>query len=253
MQFSKYHGTENSFLLTMSESGKKYSEIAKELCKGTNYNTDGLIIVKNNPLEMLVFNRDGTEASMCGNGIRCMVQYCYEKINKQPFFKIKTKSGYYDCKVNATMPFTTTVNLGLPTYINNIVKKSIIIKNRLYEISTVLLGVLHTVVIVENFENLDNIIEQILEYNIFNNHSNFDFVKILNHKTIEVRTFEKGVGWTQSCGTGAASSAYILFENYNLSNYINVLTLGGILQVKITDGVYLTGTSEHLEDFEVNL
>ena len=80
MQFSRYHGTENSFLITTYEKKKDYQEIAKELCRGTNYNTDGLLIVKSNPLEMVIYNRDGSEASMCGNGIRCFVHYCYDKL-----------------------------------------------------------------------------------------------------------------------------------------------------------------------------
>lgn len=251
MQFSRYHGTENSFLITTYEKKKDYQEIAKELCRGTNYNTDGLLIVKSNPLEMVIYNRDGSEASMCGNGIRCFVHYCYDKFKMNNFSKIKTKAGYYDCKINSIKPFIVTVNLGLPTYINNIVKKSVIIKNNLYEISTLLLGVLHTIVIVNNYENLESIMQNIIEYNIFNSHSNFDFVRIINHKTIEVKTFEKGVGWTQSCGTGVAASAYVMHESYNLSNNINACTAGGVINIKISDNIYLTASSEYIDDLEV--
>ena len=73
----------------------------------------------------------------------------------------------------------------MPTYINNIVKKSVIIKNNLYEISTLLLGVLHTIVIVNNYENLESIMQNIIEYNIFNSHSNFDFVEKHMRKCIQ--------------------------------------------------------------------
>lgn len=253
MQFSRYHGCENSFLITTYEPNKNYSLIAKDLCRGTNYNADGLLVVKVDPLEVLIFNRDGSEASMCGNGLRTVVHYCYNKYKIYQCQKIKTKAGYYDCEINSLIPFVVTVNLGLPTYINNIVKKSIIINNSLFEISTILLGVLHTVVIVNDFDNLEELKDNLFAKQLFKYRCNVDFVKIKNHHTIEIRTFENGVGWTKSCGTGAAASAYVLSENYNLSNRINVITLGGILQVKITDSIYLTGTSEMIDEFEVIL
>ena len=93
--------------------------------------------------------------------------------------------------------------------------------------------------------------QNIIEYNIFNSHSNFDFVRIINHKTIEVKTFEKGVGWTQSCGTGVAASAYVMHESYNLSNNINACTAGGVINIKISDNIYLTASSEYIDDLEV--
>ena len=112
---------------------------------------------------------------------------------------------------------------------------------------------LHTVVIVNDFDNLEELKDNLFAKQLFKYRCNVDFVKIKNHHTIEIRTFENGVGWTKSCGTGAAASAYVLSENYNLSNRINVITLGGILQVKITDSIYLTGTSEMIDEFEVIL
>ena len=79
IRFSKYHGCGNDFVILRSEAAgeRPYSELAKQLChRQLGVGADGLIIVKQDPLEMIFFNSDGSQAPMCGNGIRCFVKFC---------------------------------------------------------------------------------------------------------------------------------------------------------------------------------
>ncbi|MDE7095660.1 MAG: hypothetical protein K2O23_04145, partial [Anaeroplasmataceae bacterium] len=80
MEFYKMHGCGNDFCVIEYEEGMDYSILAQKLCdRRFGIGADGLIIVKQNPLEMLFYNQDGSRASMCGNGIRCFARYVYEK------------------------------------------------------------------------------------------------------------------------------------------------------------------------------
>ena len=114
-----------------------------------------------------------------------------------------------------------------------------------------MLGVLHAVIVVNDLEELDG--KEIFENEFFNKETNINFVKILNNNTFEMVTYEKGVGYTKACGTGAGACSYILHEYYGLDNEINVLTKGGILQVEISDNIYLTAESEFIKNVEVIL
>ena len=118
-----------------------------------------------------------------------------------------------------------------------------------YDVSMFELGVLHTVIVVDDLEELDG--EEMFEN--FDKNSNINFVKIINKSTFEMITYEKGVGYTKACGTGAAASAYILNEFYNLDSDLTVLTKGGILQIEVSDNIYLYAESKFVGNVEENL
>ena len=228
-----------------------YSSVVNNLCE--KYKVDGLLVLKKQPLKMLVFNRDGSEAKMCGNGIRCMLHYLYDKNYIDKNTSIQTKAGVFDCEILETKPFVSTVNLGNGEFINNIIKKEIQIKEKRYFITLFELGVLHAVVLADDFTLDDKVLVEIFKHPLINEKANVNLVKPLKSNIFEILTYEKGVGLTKACGTGVAASGYILNALYNLDDNLIALCPGGILKVNIKDNIYLTGESNYVNTFEVDL
>lgn len=249
MKLSKYHSCENTFLITTYEQGRNYNELTKKLCN--EYEADGFIILNIDPIKASFFNKDGSEANMCGNGLNCLVHYCYDKFKIYKYIKFITKAGEFECEMIKKTPFYSCVNLQIGNYYNDIIKRNLLINNTTYEVSMFELGVLHAVILVSDLYELDG--KEVFENEFFNKKANINFVKILNNNTFEMLTYEKGVGYTKACGTGAGASAYILNQHYNLEPVINVLTLGGILQVEISDNIYLKAESACVFKTEISI
>ena len=249
MKVSKYHSCENSFLITTYEQEKNYSELAKKMCN--KYDVDGFIILNIDPIEVLFFNKDGSEANMCGNGLNCLVHFCYDKYKIYKYIKFKTKAGEFECEMLKKIPFYSCVNLKAGNYYNNIVKQALLLNNKEYEVSLYELGVLHAIIIVDELEELDG--NEVFENEFFGGKFNINFVRIINKNTFEIQTYEKGVGYTKACGTGSGASAYILNKYYNLDSILNVITNGGVLQVEIFDDIYLKAESVCIFKEEINI
>lgn len=171
---------------------------------------------------MLIFNSDGTEALMCGNGLRCFALFCYEKgIIKESSFDVITKGGIMKVNITSFNPFYASINLGkaffdhellsINSFIRPFIKQTLNILNQSYEIHTVFLGIIHTVVFVSNLEKIikTKVGSLICSHELFPMKTNVNFVQIIDRKSFYIKTFERGVGWTESCGTGAASSFFI--------------------------------------------
>lgn len=173
---------------------------------------------------MLTFNQDGTEALMCGNGLRCFALYCFEhKIITANSFDVQTKGGIMKVKITNTNPFYALINLGraffehenllINSEVRPFLKQRISINQVVYELNTIFLGNIQTVVFVDNFKKIiDNDIGQLIcHHEIFPEQSNVNFVNVIDKKTFVLKTYERGVGWTESCGTGAAASFFICY------------------------------------------
>ena len=250
MRISKYHSCENSFLITMYENNIDYSLLAKNICDIDKYNADGLLVLKVDPIEVLIFNKDGSEALMCGNGLNCMMHYCYDKFKIYKYLKIQTKAGIFECEMLKKTPFTSCVNLGIAEYYKDIIQKDIFINQNKYNVTAVTLGVYHAVLIVDKFDGIENDVIDIFEHDLFSKEVNINFVKIVDKGVIEMITYERGVGWSRACGSGAGASVYVLNELYSLDNKVKVITPGGILNVEIDDNIYLFAESTFLLEME---
>ena len=251
MKISKYHSCENVFLITDYKKEIDYSALALNLCDSLM--ADGLIIFKNDPIEMIFYNKDGTLARMCGNGIRCLMHYLYDKFKIYKYLKIKVCDKEYECQINHIDPFISTVGLGIGEYINDFINKKIQINDKEFIISAFNLGVNHLVVLVDDLnDNLENI-EMIFNYELFSKEFNVNLVKILTNNTFEILTYEKGVGITKGCGTGAAASAYILHTEFMMDKNLTAINQGGILRIDIEEEILLTGESKFISEYEINL
>lgn len=259
-KYSKYQGLGNDFIICQDKDlpHHNYSLLAYTLCNDETHGpTDGFISVKTNPLEMIFYNRDGSIGSMCGNGLRCFVRYCYDnKIISCLDNIVKTKAGLYETKITSTNPFMVSVNMGKPSFDNDILeiktnKKEFInevieFDKDEYKLTSLFMGVHHTVIYVDDVKEVSEELGHFMcHLPIFKDRTNVDFVSIIDDETINVRTYERGVGFTLACGTGACASFYVSHMLNKCSSKVKVIFEKGSLDVELIDNnVFMEGPSE---------
>ena len=251
MKVYKYHSCENVFLIVEYKNDIDFKNVSKKLCN--ELQADGLLVFKNDPMEMLVFNKDGSRAGMCGNGIRCLTNYIYNKYGIYKYLEIISNNFKYECQILNTNPFISSVALGIGDYYGDVIKKEININGKTFIVSAFILGVGHVVVISDDFSEDIKYIKKIFEHELFDKNFNVNLVKVIDNKTFEFITYERGVEFTKSCGTGAAACAYILHTEYMLDNNLVALCPGGVLRVDIDDVITLRGESIFINEYEINI
>ena len=249
MKVYKYHSCLNSFLIMEHLPNKEFSIISQILCN--EYNTDGLLLYKINPCEMLVFNKDGSEANMCGNGIRCLFNYLFDFKLVDDVIDITTKAGIYHCKVVTKKPFVSVLSLGTVSYKDEIIKQEILVNDKLFYVTILELGVLHAVVLDKDCDIDEKYAYDIFTHPLISGKANVNLIKPLNSNVFEIITYEKGVGFTKACGTGVGAGGYVLHTEYNMDESLIAICPGGILKVDIKDNIYLTGESNLVDCYEV--
>lgn len=274
IQFQKLQGTGNDFIIFRGSDLNtiNYNELAKKACnRHFGIGADGMIVVEKSSVadvKMCFYNSDGSIATMCGNGIRCFSKFVYENnIVNNTKFDVETLAGIMkvevvveDNKVNFAK-----VNLGKPSFSAKempkntedkcYINKEITVDNETFKISSVVIGTIHTVLFVEDFNDMDfeRIGQKIENNEIFPMKTNVNFCKVIDEENIEVLTWEKGVGITLACGTGAATSAIISSIIHNCSKKINVKVKGGKLIIEDKEGeIYMTGPAELICKGEYN-
>lgn len=266
IRFTKMHGLGNDYVyincINRSQI-RNESNLAKYVSnRHFGVGSDGLILIyKSNiaDFKMKMFNSDGTEAEMCGNGIRCVGKFVYDKgLTRKKEIKIETLAGVKQLKliVKENKVEEVVVDMGKPEFEASkipVISKKCPVKNLLlkvynteFYITCVSMGNPHGVIIVKHLKDLN--IEKygkILESNsIFPNKANIEFVQIVDRKNIKMRVWERGAGETLACGTGACAAVVAC----NINNYIDkeakVELLGGTLKIKWNsenNHIYMTG------------
>jgi diaminopimelate epimerase len=183
---------------------------------------DGLLVLeklKIADIRMRIFNADGSEAEMCGNGARCVSLWLKQKV-----LKIETKAGVIKSEVkgdNIKIKLTDPKDIKLDILIK--------INNRLLKVNFINTGVPHTVIFVEGLDKIDVVnLGRLVRYHkrFTPGGSNVDFMEILSNNSIKIRTYERGVeDETLACGTGAVASALLYAIRYTL--YLPVRQAGG--------------------------
>jgi len=199
---------------------------------------------------MRIFNPDGSEVDMCGNGSRCAALYAVENNIAKRQMKIETRAGIIEAEVTGLR-----VKIKMTDPKNIRLNRSIKIGQRTYKAHSLNTGVPHVVIFSDRVDDVDvqGIGSKIRFHRMFKPQgTNANFVKILNMKKIKVRTYERGVeGETSACGTGSAASAVISNLIFGLKPHIDVVTSGGeILRVyfdtknKRVENLYLEGEAK---------
>lgn len=271
--FTKMQATGNDFiLLNYIEEKLQYSFklLSEFLCnRHFGVGADGIIIIEKSnfaDFKMRIFNKDGSEAEMCGNGIRCFAKYVYEKglIHKEKFI-IETLAGLKNIEVITEGKTVVEVNvdMGKPEFdfekipvislLNKNIEKIIIDQ---YEVYPVSLGNPHSVCFVNDVDKIDinEIGPKIENYKNFPNKTNVEFVQIINEDLIKVRVWERGVGETLACGTGACAASVISNKYKSTNNEIIVDLKGGKLKTKIENNqIQLIGTADFVFEGKIEI
>ncbi|WP_026834930.1 diaminopimelate epimerase [Eubacterium xylanophilum] len=227
LRFTKMHGTGNDYVYVdlfkeKLEDPAKASIIVSDRHFGVG--SDGLICIAPSDVadcRMIMFNADGSEGAMCGNGVRCVAKYAYDHgIATKENIKVETLSGIKDIDVtveNGKVAYAT-VNMGkailngpdIPTTYKDevVVDKKIEVLGKEYEVTCVSMGNPHCVIFTENIDDLD--LEKIgpffENYEAFPNRINTEFVEVIDENTLKMRVWERGSGETISCGTGTCAT-----------------------------------------------
>jgi len=250
MRVKKYDGVGNNFVILPFEEGEDYSKLAQTLCQ--EFATDGLIAVKENPLEMVYYNQDGSQASMCGNGIRCFAKYCLdENIASEENFDVETLAGTMKIQVISKNPYICSVNMGQAKFGSDYNKMSvedtgkhiIEVDKQKIELYTVFMGTVHTVVFVDDAKAMleSNLGEIICNHPLFKEKTNVNFVEVNSRTDLTVRTYERGVGWTLACGTGCCAASVIANKLGLADETVTIHLERGQLTIENKETVFMSG------------
>jgi len=221
--------------------------------------SDGVITVGKSHIadfKMNIFNSDGSEAEMCGNGIRGFVRYLIKNgLLQKDRCEVETKAGI---KPVAYKNNIFTVNMGAPELNpikvpvklegDMIIDHPIVVLDRDYRITCVSMGNPHCILFTKNLNKADvqGIGKEIEQSNIFPNRTNVEFVQIISKDEIKMRVWERGSGETLACGTGACASLVASVLNEKTHRKVKIHLLGGDLEVNwnVDDDIIMSGPAE---------
>ncbi|MEI7884527.1 MAG: diaminopimelate epimerase [Clostridia bacterium] len=268
MEFIKMQGIGNDFVLLygIQESALDWSSLAVSLCsRHFGIGADGLIFAETSEIadvKMRIFNSDGSEAEMCGNGIRCFAKLLFEQgIVKKNQMQVETLAGIIKpeilceegkiVKVKVDMGEPILSGLAIPTIFteDKIVSKEIEAEDGTFKFTAVSMGNPHAVVFVEELKDfpLQKYGRVIENHAFFPRKTNVHFVQKNNAKELTMKTWERGAGETLACGTGACATVIAACLNGLTEREVLVHLPGGDLQInwnEQSNHVYMTGSAE---------
>ncbi len=270
MKFFKYTGLGNDFILidNLKEKIHMDGRLARTMCdRYFGIGADGVVLAspsKSCDIRMEIYNSDGSTAEMCGNASRCFAKFCYEKnlVHKESF-TVETLAGVIEPKLNIENGIVklVTVDMGLPKFasrdipfkadLDKVVDYPIRIDGKEYLITSMFMGVPHTVIFTDNLED-GKVIEEgrkieLCEY--FPRKTNVNFVSVVNRNEIILRTWERAAGYTLACGTGSCASVAAGIISGKLDNKVKVHLRGGDLSIEWNEGEHVKMTGEAKEVF----
>ena len=268
LAFTKLHGNGNDFILIDEIAGELVAETTKRrfavaCCRRSfGIGADGVLFMVNSPradLGMRLFQPDGSEAEMCGNGIRCLAKYAWETGYVGQSFDVETLAGIIPVQVREMdSSFWAKVDMGAPKFDRNAIPACGLGEFVNEEIEGALVtavntGVPHAVIFVEDLDfDIQEIAPRIRNSSIFPEGANVNFVKL--GKSLKIRTYERGVeGETFSCGTGAVASASVARRLGKAGDEVLVETKGGPLIITFEgDKAFMEGPAVTVYSGELN-
>lgn len=269
MRFTKMHGLGNDFILmdvTSQSVTYDLTSLAKRLChRHQGIGGDGLILIEPSEIAdftMTIYNSDGSQAAMCGNGARCVGKYIGDrKLTDKTEFTLETKAGIRkillrengEITVDMGKPILDTAKIPAsfvdPTYID----KPLTVGSESYAVTLVSMGNPHCVVFEKDVDSLDlPALGPKFEYHDrFPDRVNTEFIQVLDSQNLKMRVWERGAGETMACGTGACASAVAARMNGFTDREVTVHLAGGSLHILLSDEdhhVYMTGSATFVYD-----
>lgn len=272
MNFTKMHGLGNDYVYVncFREKVENTAELAKKISdRHFGIGADGLILIKPSAradFAMEIYNADGSEAKMCGNGIRCLGKYVYEYgLTKKTNLTVETRSGIRKLTLQTELGKVSSVCVDMGTPRLNahsipilsekdlVLDDSIQVRGKEYRMTGISMGNPHAVVYVENLSDFP--VEEVgraFEYHPrFPERINTEFCRVLGRGRIEMRVWERGAGETLACGTGACAAVVASVLNDLTDEEVIVKLVGGELLIKwdrSVNHVYMTGPAVRVFD-----
>lgn len=275
MRFTKMEGLGNDYIYVncFQETVNEPKELAVRYSdRHFGIGSDGLILIKPSAVAdfcMDMYNADGSQAEMCGNGIRCVGKYVYDYgLTNQKRISVETLAGikYLDLNVENQKVTSVTVDMGMPVLrpseipvaLNqeSAVDVPILVNEQEYRMTCVSMGNPHAVIFVDHVHEFPlSTIGPLFEcHPVFPNRVNAEFVEIINDSEVNMRVWERGSGETLACGTGACASAVACILNHKTKEEIILHLLGGDLKVRwdrTENKVYMTGPANTVFEGEI--
>jgi diaminopimelate epimerase len=279
IEFYKMQGLGNDFVLmeNFDQNSNLYeSNFIRRICdRHFGIGADGVVLMepsKNADLRMRFFNADGSKAGMCGNAIRCLARYVYEKnICRKTEFIVETKAGLKKLKLSLKEDKVDSieVDMGEPglqrknipmagNEKDRVIEETIKILDKDMQVTCVSMDNPHTVIFGESFR--DNEIEKVGQalqnHPLFPQKTNVEFATIKNKSEVDMLVWERGVGRTMACGTGACAVTVAGVLTKRLARKVQVNLTGGKLQIewlKTNNRVYMTGPATYVFRGEIEL
>ncbi|WP_353169412.1 diaminopimelate epimerase [Acinetobacter sp.] len=274
LEFTKMHGLGNDFMVVDLISQRAFFDavtIRRLADRHFGIGFDQLLIVEppdfpNVDFKYRIFNADGSEVEQCGNGVRCFARFVYERqLTNKKRFKVQTSAGIVEPELGENG--WVRVNMGYPKFLPQEIPFIAEEPDALYDIAladeqsltidVVNMGNPHAVTIVTDVLTADvaHIGPQVESHERFPQHVNAGFMQIIDEKHARLRVFERGVGETMACGTGACAAAVSGMRRGLLANNVEIELAGGKLQIEWKEGdvVWMTGPTATVYEGRLDL
>ena len=266
MKFWKMHGLGNDYIVIDNRRGELAEEalpdLARKLCRRRfSVGSDGILLVydsKAADAKMRIFNPDGSEAEMCGNGIRCFVKFCYEnRIISKLDPTVETLAGLKRTWLTVEDGKVTyvKVDMGKPEFDRRkipmageglFIDQELKVDGETFHATALSVGNPHCVIFVDGVKDfpVSEVGPKIENHELFPNRVNVEFVEVISRKELWLRVWERGVGETLACGTGACASVVAAKTLNKVDGTVTVHLLGGDLEIEYSDRVFMSGPAE---------
>ena len=266
MKFTKMQGLGNDYVyVNCFEETVEHPEETARFVSSRNFGigSDGLILIKPSEkadCQMDMYNLDGSQGTMCGNGIRCVGKYVYDHgIVDKTEIDVETLAGirHLSLHVRDGKVETVTVDMGRPEQTSEI-GEAITVLGKEYAFTGVSMGNLHAVVFMDGVKEMDlkEIGPAFESHERFPGRTNTEFVQVVDGGHVIMRVWERGSGETLACGTGACAVVVACALNGKTGSQVDVELLGGVLNIRWdreNDRVYMTGPAVEVYHGEIGL
>ncbi len=278
INFTKMHGIGNDYIYINCMDGVNFDPAQTSIRLSDRHfgvGGDGIILIcpsEAADFRMSMFNADGSEGKMCGNGIRCFSKYVYEKgltdkteINIETLSGIKTvrltldKGEVSAVRVNMGAPVMKPSDIPVTLDGDSVVNRPIAVDGREWRVTCLSMGNPHCVTFVDEVDDmkLEDLGPQFEHHELFPDRINTEFIKPISSDTVQMRVWERGSGETWACGTGACAAAVASILNGVVkSDTVNVKLRGGDLTIEWNreeNTVYMTGPAEFVFEGRVQI
>lgn len=277
MKFTKMHGCGNDYVYVncFEETVENPSEVARFVSdRHFGIGSDGMILICPSEIadfRMAMYNLDGSEGKMCGNGVRCIAKYVYDhQLTDKTRISLETLGGikYLDLNIKDGKVETVKVDMGEPILTpsdipvnlsgDTIINEPVEVEGFIWNMTCISMGNPHAVVFVDDTKSMD--LEKIgpafEKHPIFPEQVNTEFVHVIDRKTVDMRVWERGSGETFACGTGACATAMACILNGKTEDEVLVHLVGGDLLIQYdrkTNHIFMTGPATEVFSGEIQL